>query len=387
MACHMKAWTFVLVVALCPLVYVILFQQGVIYRDSSYGTDRAAVALRVATQSPEPPMKRVLLVTYGRSGSTFLSYILKETPDAFFFFEPLRALLISVTRGMDVIMSYDAIGGNYFPPQELPVSNLTSYERHAVGVMNDLLNCDISKYPVTNFRSNHFLLHGDVAQVANCLWSMVNATYLHLSNYLQCLLHFFYSCQRAPLRVFKVIRLPVRSLFPLMRQFPDLSVIYLVRDPRAILVSQRQLFGHAPLARDFCRMVVDDVQHMKLLTDTFPDRTLTVRYEDISTDPMEWTRRLYSALGLKMTSQVLRSVRKMTSAPRQAEGAYTSFRSDSKEAGERWRTRIPLSDVIKSERVCGHAYKLLGYRKASSKSVLRNLNISLVEPRAELPLL
>ncbi|KAK7115186.1 hypothetical protein V1264_001110 [Littorina saxatilis] len=360
-------------------------------RASPHGKDSAAASLArtlpSGTESPEPSIKRVLLVTYGRSGSTFLSYILKEAPDAFFFFEPLRAPLVSVTRGMDVIMSYDAIGGSYLPPQELPVSNLTSYERHALGVMSDLFNCDISKYPVTNYRSSHFLLHGDVAKVANCLWGMVNASYLHLSNYLQCLLHFFYSCQRAPLRIFKVIRLPIRSLFPLMRQFPDLKVVYLVRDPRAILVSQKKLFGHAPLVGDFCSMVVDDVHHMRLLQDTFPDRAVAVRYEDISSDPMEWTRRLYNALGLEMTSHVVQSIKEMTSAPQKAESAYTSFRSDSKKAAGKWRTKIPYGDVIASEQVCGNAYKLLGYRNASKESVLRNLTISLVESRGELPFL
>ena len=55
-------------------------------------------------------MKRVLLVTYGRSGSTFTAYILKEAPEAFFFFEPLRPLLMRTTRGVDVIMNYTAIG-------------------------------------------------------------------------------------------------------------------------------------------------------------------------------------------------------------------------------------------------------------------------------------
>ena len=61
--------------------------------------------------SSDPPVKRILLVTYGRSGSTFTSYILKEAPGAFFFFEPLRPELLRSTQGRnDVIMSYKALG-------------------------------------------------------------------------------------------------------------------------------------------------------------------------------------------------------------------------------------------------------------------------------------
>ena len=219
------------------------------------------------------------------------------------------------------------------------------------------------------------------------MWNMVSDTYLNLSHYLQCLLHFWHSCRVSPLRIFKVIRLPIRALFSLVRKFPDLRVVYLVRDPRAILMSQRAQFGHAPKAEDFCRMVVDDARHMKLLRETFPGRAVTVRYEDISNDPLEWTRRLYRALQIGMTPKVESGVRRMTSASRKQEGAYSSFRADSKSAASNWRTEVSYDAVRQNDAVCGEAYEWLGYKAVPSETVLRNRNVSLTGPSERLSFL
>lgn len=230
-------------------------------------------------------------------------------------------------------------------------------------------------------------MHGDSAKVSNCLWNMVNDTYLNLSHYLQCLVRFWHSCQVSRLRIFKVIRLPLRALFSLMRKFKDLRVVYLVRDPRAVLMSQAAHFGHAPKPEDYCGMVLDDARHMELLREAFPGRSVTVRYEDICNDPLQWTRRLYRALELTMTPRVEGSVRRMTSATGVKEGVYTSFRSDSREAANKWRTKISYAVVQRVDAVCEEVYKWLGYKAVPSETVLRNSNVSMTGPSHRVPLL
>nr|KAG5707501.1 hypothetical protein BaRGS_012005 [Batillaria attramentaria] len=147
--------------------------------------------------------------------------------------------------------------------------------------------------PVTDFLSSHLATHGNARTLAACLTPMVTDTYLNLPHYLQCLVDFWWQCKNSSLKLVKVsltvskaIRLPARSVFSLMRRDPDLKVVYLVRDPRATLLSQRALFGHAPTPQEFCRMVSDDMAHMLLLQKIFPGRAVTVRYEDVAEDPL-----------------------------------------------------------------------------------------------------
>ena len=229
--------------------------------------------------------------------------------------------------------------------------------------------------------------HGDVAKVANCLWNLNHNTSVNLAPYLRCLVDFNRKCDTSNLRIVKSIRLPLRSLFRLMRKYPDLRVVYLVRDPRAILKSQVKAFGHSPKTGSFCRMVLDDVNHMKLLLQTFPGRAVTVRYEDISNDPLEWTRRLYKFLQVEMTQRVVDNVKNMTSGPdKKKVWIYSVVRSDARKTANRWRTEIDFKDSREVDKACRSVYEWLGYKAASNVS-LHDLNTSLINSHHKLPLL
>ncbi|KAK7498055.1 hypothetical protein BaRGS_00010643, partial [Batillaria attramentaria] len=362
---------------------------------------------RPNTSSNRSDTKRILLVSYGRSGSTFLSYILTLVPGAFFFFEPLRPHVMRTTLGVDVIMSYKAIGA-----RELNLSQLSRYEVGALNILHNVFNCNIQALPVTDFLSSHLATHGNARTLAACLTPMVTDTYLNLPHYLQCLVDFWWQCKNSSLKLVKepkeqgglpgrppspqeapessqaaaAIRLPARSVFSLMRRDPDLKVVYLVRDPRATLLSQRALFGHAPTPQEFCRMVSDDMAHMLLLQKIFPGRAVTVRYEDVAEDPLGLTARLYKALGLEMSRAVVRGLRKLTSTNEDM-GAFSTYRQDPKFTANRWRTDVDSDHVTRTDRVCRAVYNVLGYKVGHDDAVLRNLSIPLREATYRLAVL
>ncbi|KAK7498151.1 hypothetical protein BaRGS_00010739 [Batillaria attramentaria] len=336
---------------------------------------------RPNTSSSRSDTKRILLVSYGRSGSTFLSYILALVPGAFFFFEPLRPHVMRTTLGVDVIMSYKAIGA-----RELNLSQLSRYEVGALNILHNVFNCNIQALPVTDFLSSHLATHGNARTLAACLTPMVTDTYLNLPHYLQCLVDFWWQCKNSSLKLVKAIRLPARSVFSLMRRDPDLKVVYLVRDPRATLLSQRALFGHAPTPQEFCRMVSDDMAHMLLLQKIFPGRAVTVRYEDVAEDPLGLTARLYKALGLEMSRAVVRGLRKLTSTNEDM-GAFSTYRQDPKFTANRWRTDVDSDHVTRTDRVCRAVYNVLGYKVGHDDAVLRNLSIPLREATYRLAVL
>ncbi|PVD21262.1 hypothetical protein C0Q70_19433 [Pomacea canaliculata] len=323
-----------------------------------------------------PSVKRILLVTYGRSGSTFTSYVLKEAQEAFLFFEPLRPLVMRKTQGMDIIMSYQAVGAQFYEPQELNSSMLSEYERSAVGVLDSILDCNMTSLTIDDYLSPVIRHHEHTKDVSRCLRSILNDSYLNLPHYLQCLIDFWNLCRSRTLRLIKTIRMPLRALFELMRKYPDLYLVYLVRDPRATLMSQRQNFGHSPMPQNFCNLVQDDVAHMRLLQQLFPSRAIAVRYEDIIVDPLEWSKRLYAALGLTMTPRVVSLIRLYTRASGDG-SAYQVYRKDPKNTANRWRSTIAYSAVRLIDYFCAEAYRALGYVQVHNETLLRNTNESL----------
>jgi hypothetical protein len=117
------------------------------------------------------------------------------------------------------------------------------------------------------------------------------------------------ACSSRRLRVAKVVRASMESMELLLRTLPGSKVIHLVRDPRAVALS-RYVFtpstrGHTwNIARDkteklateasiYCRRVVADVRWRHLLEQRFPDRLLSLTYEDLVSDPIKQAIDIY----------------------------------------------------------------------------------------------
>ena len=104
-------------------------------------------------------------------------------------------------------------------------------------------------------------------------------------------------CSPRTLRVAKVVRASMSSMQPLMEWFPDLRVIHLVRDPRAVALSRREQdssfrgqFADTGVtqknlivreAMTYCRQVVADLQWKTELEQLFPGRFYSLTYEEV----------------------------------------------------------------------------------------------------------
>ena len=223
-------------------------------------------------------------------------------------------------------------------------------------------------------------LREDFKSLKRCLGQRMKDTNISQSQHQRCLLHFQQRCLQSRLRLLKVIRLPVRSLFWLLRQNVKLKVLYLVRDPRSTLISQSKVFSHHTDVSNMCEIMLEDVRSFRLLQKEFPHRCIPVRYEDIVSRTNDTVASLYKALSLNLTDDVSLTVRKFMTASKTKESAYSIYRSDPEKSENRWRQVADISFVHLVEHHCRQVFNWLGYKYAGDVDTLRNMTMSLTEP-------
>lgn len=167
-----------------------------------------------------------------------------------------------------------------------------------------------------------------------------------------------------------------------MEEFPKLKVLYLVRDPRGTLSSEMTILktyektGIKEAAETFCGMVNDDAENIRLLSESYPDRIRTIRYETIARDAVAAARRMYDFLELSFTPKIEGYIRKITSAKKDGHNFSTS-RKDSWAAANKWRTLSSYKNVRAVDSACEDVYDAVGFVKVPRESYLRDINTSL----------
>ncbi|KAF6033248.1 hypothetical protein EB796_008442 [Bugula neritina] len=176
------------------------------------GTKKVTVPL-----NPPKNQKKVLLVTYMRSGSTFTSEFFKGYPNSYYLFEPLRGLIPTKTRTHEEL----SVNGNL--------------EGRSTDLLADLLRCELDKAPLTSIafsirKMNDFLKACSVVE--------------HESR-LSCMQAHSSSCLSSDMIAIKVIRAKLQWTRQLLEnekyQLENLKIVYLIRDPRAIINSRLKL--------------------------------------------------------------------------------------------------------------------------------------------------
>ncbi|XP_042881062.1 carbohydrate sulfotransferase 4-like [Penaeus japonicus] len=131
-------------------------------------------------------------------------------------------------------------------------------------------------------------------------------------------------CKASEVRVMKVVRAQLYQVLPLLyttnwsaltrmeeeipSHSPSFKLIYLIRDPRAILTSilEREM-DFSPQRKDpelLCETILQDLQALKALPRQHHHSVTVVRYEDMVTDAVGSAQRLFRFSNLPLTSEV-----------------------------------------------------------------------------------
>ena len=169
----------------------------------------------------------------------------------------------------------------------------------------------------------------------------------------------------------------VGSLEPLLRIFPNLKIVQLLRDPRAIINSRIYSRGYPTKdfvrnSRALCRKMTWDLEEGKELLKKYPDRFKFVFYEDIKSDVLKKAEGLSNFIGMEYESSEVKllnkvSVNKGTRAipsSRTADNAYW------------WKSTLSENFLKTVQNDCSILLKYFGFKLFKSKAELMNSTLA-----------
>ncbi|KAK3108114.1 hypothetical protein FSP39_001467 [Pinctada imbricata] len=297
------------------------------------------------SQSPREDFVPVLVLAYLRSGSSFTADIIQQAKGSFYVFEPLRNLL-----DREKIKSTASCNDTEFMSMECREPSTINF---IIDQITKFYRCD---YKVS------FLVPdphqgGSENQIfyANCL----RATRQKPGYCFQLMRRI---CYKSSVRIIKTIRLSVDLTKMLLENIPNLKIIHLIRDPRAVVGSRQtgdfmkktNLYLLSP--KELCMRYEKDIAAAKEVERIWPTGIRRIHYEDLATDPHKISRGIYEFLGLRYLPGMTKWIEQHTSA-RSAYSYYGTLRTKSSEMINKWKKTLPNSLIHEADQVCASFYK------------------------------
>ena len=317
-------------------------------------------------------VRQLLLLSTWRSGSSYVGQLLASQPLAFYVFEP---------------MQWAVSGGK----------NVKAQRR--AQVLREVLSCDFST--IADTEALKFSVRSAVADTVCARLPEGCRSRALLED--MCAMH--------PVRVVKTVRARVRYLEDLVRASSRLTLVLLVRDPRAVVHSRRRQASwcrhkcsSVPL---LCQWMSEALREAAHLERQLPGRVVTARYEQLTLDAAGGARGLFAALQVPLTRRTLQFLLQHTGQQQQQQqqGAadlpgqqgrllppprnaaarrmekerrnpYSTYRNSSA-AAQDWRRTMRYQLVTSVQQQCSEVLPLMGHRTFKTQAELRNLDVPL----------
>ena len=190
-------------------------------------------------------------------------------------------------------------------------------------------------------------------------------------------------CRNASARVFKIARTDIGLLKEALEQHPNYKIVHLIRDPRAIIYSRFSLWAdeyqHIMETADaLCSKMLNDY----LLASRLESSKLrTVLLEDFSKQPIKCAKELFDFVGYTFDSKDLMYIKQMTQSSKtnliqKEDKMWSTEKSDSYLATQKWRKLISYEMIGQIERKCNVIINKYNYKSFSSIDELRDLSVS-----------
>lgn len=331
--------------------------------------------------------KTLIVVSHGRSGSTLMGDIFNHHPSVFYMYEPLQSIR-RVHTNLKPHSDYNDLAKDFlagifrcrFDSPEL-LADIEEFYRKPdhPRVSNAIASPPLCPYKTSDERWDQRLCPTMTSE------SLGSACREHYE-----------------MTVLKVLvdRVPNNDIGSILgacdTKDTNCRIIFLVRDPRAVIASAHSVGffrdNHGNPARlgtrEFsywaCKKTEDNLDSIRKLPKSLHSRIKLQRYEDLALDPLKELSALYEFAGLS----VLESVRTwLNGTTRQSRSACnhaqdgeeaTCTKDDAWVAANRWRWKVHPHEIDVIEHYCRSVMLLMGYRPVDrSHELLANIKIPL----------
>ncbi|XP_069134220.1 carbohydrate sulfotransferase 1-like [Argopecten irradians] len=319
------------------------------------------VLLRPASLIPENKTYDVMLIGYLRGGTTFLGEVLGFRRVNFYIYEPLNTLQLwgHMDNGVVCYMNNNTCSNK---------TNMT--DDTFLNVMRGIYNCDSQKY-------QHVLQPWQYSKSIGL--TQRNRPVCHQQDL--CFNKYLNECPTAVSKVSKVPRLSIGLALKLLHEFPNLKIIHLFRDPRAILNSRdkaRKAGWWATFlgTMSLCEKMRTNIRESSALERVYPKRIYTVFYENLVQNVSGSIAEIYKFLGYSFDEKEKFRLKEMTQASTDGKDTDTRRRNSALTARE-WRNNIDIRVLDETNTACSDIYQRLGYPQLNNEIELRNISIPL----------
>lgn len=276
-------------------------------------------------------VRRVLILSSWRSGSSFLGDLLKSYPGTYYSFEPLHYLLKDTRLKTGPLVE------------------------EATNLIRSIFTCDLSdqdKY-VHYMHKRLLTINHNTRLLKSCA-----------KRRLLCFDKAYISsmCKYMPVNVMKTVRIGLPYVVELLEDLSlDLRVIHLVRDPRGLLHSRMKCrFCKKKSCIDpetVCNDLLTELELSTWVKERFKDRYMLLRYEDLGLSPEKKAKEIMAFLNLTYQKSVASFVKYHTTAKK--DGAFSTYRN-SKATTFAWRRALDYQKMKNIQELCKESLQLLG---------------------------
>jgi len=286
---------------------------------------------------------RIILASTWRSGSTLLGEVVGAAPGVMYHYEPFS------------VWGVERAG----PSRQDEVTSL----------LDSLFKCDyrgLDDYLRFAFSNSDIFLRN------THLWKMCSAM-PRRKCYSPDILGKM--CAVFPIHLTKLVRIRLSLLEDQIRN-PNVKIVWLVRDPRAVMNSRvaNVNWCKTPSCRQTSHMCSDlqsDLVSYLAFKEKFPDRIMLLRYEDLAKDAYNKSSNLLAFLGLSLHPHVVSYLEDHLNTN---EDVPWSTRHDPRVAMSRWMKTMSWKSIQEVQYACAYPMKPLGYRLFESEGDLSSGN-------------
>ncbi len=175
-------------------------------------------------------------------------------------------------------------------------------------------------------------------------------------------------CQSSSLVVAKILRMNMENVDKVLAENEDWKIVHQVRDPRAVLVSQRAskiLTHHSggsiiTESQTLCDKMLSDIKASKKLKRVYPDQIHLMRYEDYADNPVTTLKQVYSFIGMEINPLVIKTIKTLSNSMYDS-NPMDQHRKDSGQTSRRWVTKITSREKEYIDKDCIDVYRESGY--------------------------